>query len=99
MENCPQCSALLVHPREGESYCENCGFPNENRCEFSLVEIKAYLRSMFCKVSCSEDIRPENHRLACAYNLLLDESSGIAKFCDDGKADNLSLDSFSHVRI
>lgn len=97
--NCPQCNTILVEPRGLEKYCEDCGFPDENRARFTLIEIKAYLRSMFEKQSCMEDIRPHNYRLACAYNLLLDENSGLIKFCDDGKAEGLSLADFSHVQI
>ena len=97
--NCPQCNSILVEPRESEKYCEDCGFPEENRCEFSLVEIKAYLRSMFQKQNCVEDVRIENHSLACAYNLLIDDKCGIAQFCDDGKADGLAFSSFSHVKM
>ena len=96
---CPQCESKLVEPRESEKYCEKCGYPDENRCEFTLIEIKAYLRSMFQGQSCAEDVRIENHRLACAYNLLTDESLGIARFCDDGKADKLTLTSFAHAKM
>lgn len=96
---CPQCNEVLVEPRDHEKYCEECGYPDENRATFTLVEIKAYLRSMFGKINCSEDVNPSNHRLACAYNLLLDEHHGIAKFCDDGKADGLTFDSFAHVNM
>ena len=46
---CPQCTNTLVEPRDLEKHCENCGYPEENRCEFTLVEVKAYLRSMFQK--------------------------------------------------
>lgn len=97
--NCPQCEETLVEPRDSEKYCEQCGYPDENRCEFTLVEVKAYLRSMFKKQGCVEDVRIENERLACAYNLLADQKYGIAKFCDDGKADGLTLDSFAHVQM
>lgn len=82
---CPQCSEVLVEPRETEKYCERCGYPEENRCEFTLIEIKSYLREMFQKQNCADDVQIENYRLACAYNLLTDDSLGIAKFCDDGK--------------
>ena len=96
---CPQCGNLLVSPRGSDKYCENCGFPEENRCEFSLIEVKAYLRSMLKKQNCFDDIVIENHSLACAYNLLTDDNHGIAKFCDEGKADNITLESFAHVRM
>lgn len=95
--HCPQCNEILVEPRGLDKYCEECGFPEENRAVFTLVEIKAYLRSMFANQMCAEDVRPENMRLACAYNLLLDEHNGIVKFCDDGKADGLELRDFAHV--
>lgn len=97
--NCLQCESQLIEPRESEKYCEQCGYPCENRCEFTLIEIKAYLRSMFQGQNCAEDVRTENHRLACAYNLLTDEKYGIACFCDDGKADKLTLNSFAHVKM
>lgn len=96
---CPQCKSTLVEPRDSEKYCEDCGFPDENRCVFTLVEIKAYLRSMLQNQSCAEDVQAENHRLACAYNLLTDDKLGIAQFCDDDKAEGLSFDSFAHVRM
>jgi hypothetical protein len=96
---CPQCESVLVEPRGSEKYCETCGYPEENRCEFSLVEIKAYIRSMFQKQNCVEDIRIENHSLACAYNLLTDDKYGITQFCDDNKAEGLTLSSFAHVKM
>jgi len=94
---CPQCNSVLVEPRELEPYCEECGYPEENRAVFTLIEIKAYLRSKFEKQMCVEDIRPHNQQLAIAYNVLLDEDFGIAKFCDDGKADGLTFEDFSPV--
>lgn len=96
---CPQCENTLVEPRDSDKYCETCGFPDENRCEFSLVEIKAYLRSMFQKQNCGDDVRLENHSLSCAYNLLTDEKNGLVKFCDDGGADGLGFDSFTHAEM
>jgi len=63
------------------------------------VEIKAYLRSMFQKQNCAEDVRIENHSLACAYNLLIDDKHGITQFCDDGKAEGLTFSNFSHVKM
>ena len=96
---CPQCNSVLVEPRGLEKYCEECGFPDENRAKFTLIEIKAYLRSMFEKQNCMDDIRPHNHRLACAYNLLLDERLGIVKFCDDEKADGITFDSLTHANM
>lgn len=96
---CPQCNNTLVEPRDLEKYCEECGYPDENRAVFTMIEIKAYLRSMFEKQTCIEDARPHNNRLACAYNLLTDEHLGIIKFCDDGGADDLTLEDFHHVPI
>ena len=96
---CPQCDDVLVEPRGPGKYCEKCGFPDENRCVFTLIEIKSYLRSMLQKQKCVEDVRIENHRLACAYNLLTDDRFGIAKFCDDGNAKKISLKDFAHVDI
>lgn len=96
---CPQCNATLVEPRDSEVYCEDCGYPDENTAQFTLIEIKAYLRSMFEKQNCADDIRPHNHRLACAYNLLMDDRHGIAAFCDSGKAENLVFTDFEHARM
>ena len=31
--SCPQCSEALIFPRGHAPYCENCGFPDENRME------------------------------------------------------------------
>lgn len=28
---CPQCAASLIQPRDSERYCEECGWPEENR--------------------------------------------------------------------
>ena len=99
MNKCPQCEQSLIKPRCSNAYCENCGFPDENRCVFTLIEIKAYLRSMFEKQNCADDIRIENHRLACAYNLLTDEKYGIAGYCDSGQAENLDFESFEDARM
>lgn len=96
---CPQCSAVLVEPNGSEKYCEGCGFPEENRQLFNLIEIKAYLRSMFKKQSCGDGIKVENQQLACAYNLLLEEHHGITDFCDQGKADDLTFEDFHNVDI
>jgi ribosomal protein L37E len=30
---CPQCGELVVQLRNGEDYCEECGWPDENRTE------------------------------------------------------------------
>lgn len=30
-EICPQCGAHVVQPRDAEDYCEECGWPDENR--------------------------------------------------------------------
>ena len=27
---CPQCGELLVYPRGGKPYCEDCGWPDED---------------------------------------------------------------------
>ena len=96
---CPQCDNVLVEPRGSDKYCETCGYPEENRCVFTLIEVKAYLRSMLQAQSCAEDVRVENHSLACAYNLLADDRLGITNFCDEGKADNLELKDFAHVAM
>lgn len=32
--DCPQCSATLVFPRDDIPYCEECGYPEENRPAF-----------------------------------------------------------------
>ena len=69
-----------------ECDCEHCGFPDENRHTFTLIEIKSYLQSMFKRANCGDQAAggiEENNRLACAFNLLLDEHEGIAKHCDD----------------
>ena len=28
---CPQCGDPVIQPRDSEEYCENCGWPDENR--------------------------------------------------------------------
>lgn len=28
---CPQCKEPLITPRDSKPYCENCGYPDENR--------------------------------------------------------------------
>lgn len=96
---CPQCNTTLIEPNGHEKYCDSCGFPDENRQVFTLIEVKAYLRSMFKKVNCADDIAIENNRLACAYNLLLDDTLGICVFCDEGKAEDISFNSFQHVPL
>jgi hypothetical protein len=96
---CPQCNSCLVEPSGLEKYCEECGFPDENLAKFTLIEIKAYLRSMFEKQNCMEDIRLHNHMLACAYNLLLDDNLGIAAFCSEGKADGITLYNLAHANM
>lgn len=30
MINCPSCKSLLVFPRDNQSYCEDCGWPEED---------------------------------------------------------------------
>ena len=30
MNNCPACKELLVFPREGYAYCEDCGWPDSD---------------------------------------------------------------------
>ncbi len=34
---CPQCGSTTVQPRESEEYCEECGWPDENRAEARTV--------------------------------------------------------------
>jgi hypothetical protein len=29
--NCPQCNETLIEPRGDTKYCEECGYPEENR--------------------------------------------------------------------
>ena len=41
----------------------------------------------------------ENNRLACAFNLITDDAAGIARFCDDGKADGKTLEKFATVPL
>ena len=31
VEKCPQCGADTIQPRDGKDYCEECGWPEENR--------------------------------------------------------------------
>ena len=31
MKACPQCNELLIFPRNSECYCEECGYPDEDR--------------------------------------------------------------------
>ena len=88
-----QVVSLLLHGEPKIGKAEEC------KVEFSLVEIKAYLRSMFQRQKCGEDVQVENHRLACSYNLLTDANNGIAKFCSDGKADGLKVSDFHSVRF
>ncbi len=33
---CPQCNDPVIQPRNGEDYCENCGWPEENRPEVGV---------------------------------------------------------------
>lgn len=30
-EICPQCGSLVIQPRDSEDYCEECGWPDDNR--------------------------------------------------------------------
>lgn len=30
-DRCPQCGESTIHPRDSETYCEECGWPDENR--------------------------------------------------------------------
>jgi hypothetical protein len=36
---CPQCSDDLIFPRGETPYCENCGWPDENRPEITIEEM------------------------------------------------------------
>jgi exosome complex RNA-binding protein Csl4 len=35
---CPQCEADLIEPRGYERYCEECGYPEENRVDSTIEE-------------------------------------------------------------
>lgn len=46
MKNCPICNELLVFPREGYCYCEECGWPDEDfGGEYGYPEIGDRLES------------------------------------------------------
>lgn len=34
---CPQCGESTVQPRDSEDYCENCGWPDENRQDMRTI--------------------------------------------------------------
>lgn len=33
-DKCPNCGDDLIHPRIGTPYCEDCGYPDEDRLEY-----------------------------------------------------------------
>jgi uncharacterized Zn finger protein (UPF0148 family) len=35
---CPQCKAPVIQPRTGGDYCEECGWPDENRKPASALK-------------------------------------------------------------
>lgn len=66
---------------------------------FTLIEIKAFLRSKFLKQLGFDSPNETNRALAIAYNILEDDKYGIKEFCLKGKAIGLKMDDFEHARI
>lgn len=52
---CPECDQALVHPRGGDSYCENCGWPDDSRAKSTVTykQLKAALA--LCKWQIQSD--------------------------------------------